>query len=176
MGDEFGIYYQPGVAAARVSSTRSRVIWGLVSLALTLGIFAALWAIWPATFGAWAPWFIGISMLSSGSMAVLNVVRWIRTRADARLVEQAMPAQGLAIGVNREGILIGQRWLSWPEVGSMAIKPGFLGSSNSLITTARDATAVAVPLELTDAMPASVDSVVRVLSAGLAWVDLSALD
>lgn len=150
---------------------RGRLIWGLVSLAVTLGIFAVLWAIWPDTFGAWAPWFLGISLLSSGSMAVLNLIRWTRTRADARV---AVP--GLAIGVNREGLLIGQRWLSWPEVGSMVVKPGLLGSSHALVTTARDASTVAVPLELTDAMPASVDSVVRVLSAGLAWVDLSRLD
>lgn len=171
MGDEFGIYYRPEIAAARVSSTRSRLIWGLGSLALSLAIFAAVWAIWPTTFGPWAPWLIGISLISSGSMSILNLIRWTRARADARLA-----VAGLAIGVNREGVLVGQRWLSWPEVGSMVVKPGLLGSSHSLVTTARDASTIAVPLELTDAMPASVDSVVRVLSAGLAWVDMSRLD
>ncbi|MEE9963882.1 MAG: hypothetical protein K4304_02180 [Propionicimonas sp.] len=171
MGDEFGIYYRPDVAAARVSGPRSRLIWGVGSLALSLVIFAVLWAIWPNIYGVWAPWLIGISVLTSGSMAAINLTRWMRARADARL---ALP--GLAIGVNRAGILVGQRWLTWPEVGSMVIKPGVLGSADSFVTTVRDASTVAVPLGLTDTMPASLDAVVRVLSAGQAWVDLSRLD
>ena len=88
----------------------------------------------------------------------------------------AYEATGLAIGVNRDGVMIAQRWLTWPEVGSMVVKPGTWGASNSLVTTARDNTTQRVPLELTDAMPASLDSVVRVLSGGRIGVDLSRLD
>jgi hypothetical protein len=44
------------------------------------------------------------------------------------------------------------------------------------VTLGRDNSTVKVPLEVTDAMPASLDSVVRVLSGGRTWVDLSRLD
>lgn len=171
MGDEFGIYYRPELVAAKVSRLRNRMIWQLGSLLLSLAIFAALWLVWPETFGDWAPWFIGVSLLTGGGTAVYYLIQWFRARSDAR---RAVP--GLAIGINRDGMLIDQRWLTWGEVGSMVVKPGVLGASNSLVTTARDSFTTAVPLEYTDAMPASLDSVVRVLSAGRAWVDLSRLD
>jgi len=171
VGDEYGISYRPGVAAAKVSGLRNRVIWQSGSLLLSLVIFGALWAIWPDTFADWAPWFLGVSVVTGGGTALYFLIQWFRARADAR---RAIP--GLAIGLNREGMMIAQRWLAWPEVGSMVVKPGVMGASSSLVTTARDSFTTAVPLELTDAMPASLDSVVRVLSAGRAWVDLSRLD
>lgn len=171
MGDEYGIYYRPEVAAARVSGLRNRMIWQLGSLLLSLAVFGVLWAVWPDIFAAWAPWFLGMSLVTGGGTAVYYLVKWLRARSETR---SAIP--GLAIGINRDGMMIAQRWLSWPEVGSMVVKPGALGTSNTLVTTARDSFTAAVPLELTDAMPASLDSVVRVLSAGRAWVDLSRLD
>lgn len=171
MGDEYGIYYRPEVAAAKVSRLRLRVIWQVGSLLLSLVIFAVLWGVWPDIFADWAPWFIGVSLVTGGGTAAFYLVQWLRARSDARQV-----IAGLAIGINRQGMLVNQRWLAWPEIGSMVVKPGVLGASSSLVTTARDSFTAAVPLELTDVMPASLDSVVRVLSAGQAWVDLSRLD
>lgn len=171
MGDEYGIYYQPEVVARRVNAARLRLIFRLVFLLLPVAVYGVLWMLWPTTFGSLAPWFIGFTVLSGGGMGVVNLIQYLRIRGDARKA-----AGGLAIGLNRDGLLIGQRWLTWPEVGSMVVKPARLGASAALITTARDLSTSSVPLELTDAMPASVDSVVRVLSGGLAWVDLSRLD
>jgi len=45
-----------------------------------------------------------------------------------------------------------------------------------LVATSRDQRSFSVPLDFTEAMPASVDSAMRVLSAGRVWVDLSRLD
>ncbi len=171
MGDECGIYYRPDVADALLSRARRAFWFRLVSTAISLGIFGILWAIWPDIFADWAPWFIGVSLLTGGAMALLDAVRWIRIQGDAGAVRS-----GLALGLNREGVLIGERWLPWPEVGSMLVKPGSLGSSSRLVTTGRDNATTTVPLDLTDAMPATLDSVVRVLSGGRASVDLSRLD
>jgi len=171
VGDEYGIYYQPQLVAGRVGAARRALWFRLGSVLLSVAIFAVLWAFWPATFGDWAPWFLGATVLSGGSMAVLNLIQYFRAGADARLA-----VGPLAIGINRDGMLIGQRWLTWPEVGSMVVKPGSLGASAALVTTGRDNVASVVPLDLTDAMPASLDSVVRVLSGGRAFVDLSRLD
>ena len=171
MGDECGIYYRPDLAATLLGRARRAFIFRLVSTAISLGIFGVLWALWPATFADWAPWFIGASLLTGGAMALLDAVRWVRVQADAGAVRA-----GLAVGLNREGVLTGDRWLPWPEVGSMLVKPGSLGSSARLVTTGRDSASTTVPLDLTDTMPATLDSVVRALSGGRASVDLSRLD
>ncbi len=171
MGDEYGIYYRPDLAAGRVASARMTFLMRLGSLLFSAVVVVVLWLVWPGTFSVFAPWFLGASLATGGTMAVIAGIAWARAGADAKAA-----GPGLAIGVNRDGVMIAQRWLTWPEVGSMVVKPGALGASNSLVTTARDNTAQRVPLELTDAMPASLDSVVRVLSGGRVGVDLSRLD
>jgi hypothetical protein len=171
VGDECGIYYRPDVAEAVISRARRAFLSRLISTAISLAVFGVLWAVWPDTFASWAPWFIGISLLTGGVTALLDAVRWIRAQADAGPVRA-----GLALGLNREGVLIGEQWLPWPEVGSMLVKPGSFGSSTRLVTTGRDQATLTVPLDLTDAMPATLDSVVRVLSGGRTSVDLSRLD
>lgn len=172
MDDEFGIYFQPQVAGLRVSSALSRVIWRAVSLVISVTVFSLMWVFFPDVFGAWAPWFLAAAGLTGGGTTLFAVIGWLRIRSDARRV-----SPGLAIGLNRAGMLIGGRWITWPEVGAMTIRPGTWGASSRLITYSRDGSAVPlIPLALTDAMPASLDSVVRVLSSGRSWVDMSALD
>lgn len=171
MGDEFGIYYRPEVAAGRVGAARTTALFRYGSVLLSTAIIGGLWIAMPESFGSYAPWFLGATAISGGVMSVVATIAWMRARADARAA-----AAGLAIGINRDGVLIGERWLPWPEVGSLLVKPGALGASAALVATGRDDSAVRVPLDLTDAMPASVDAVVRVLSGGRAWVDLSRLD
>lgn len=170
MGDEYGIYYRPEVAVGRVSSARFNLIWRLGSLLLSGIIIGLVWLIWPGQVGNAAPWFLIASVAIGVTTSILAAIAWVRAAGDAKL------AEGLAIGLNREGVLIAQRWITWPEVGSMVVKPGLLGSSSALVTTMRDDSTLKVPLELTDSMPASLDAVVRVLSGGRAWVDLSRLD
>lgn len=171
MGDEYGIYYQPELAAARVGAARTALLFRLGSVLLSVLVIGGVWLLWPATFGEMAAIFLIVTLVTGGIMALINGVQLVRVAAEAKL---ATP--GLAVGINRDGMLIGQRWLAWPEVGSMVVKPGVFGSSSSLVTLGRDNASSTVPLELTDAMPASLDSVVRVLSSGRAFVDLSRLD
>ncbi len=170
MGDEYGIYYRPDVAVGRVNSARFNTIWRLGSLLLSGLIIGLVWLIWPGQVGNAAPWFLIASIAIGVSTSIYAAITWARASGEAKL------ASGLAIGLNRDGVLIAQRWITWPEVGSMVVKPGSLGSSSSLVTTLRDNSTLKVPLDVTDVMPASLDSVVRVLSGGRTGVDLSRLD
>ncbi len=171
MSDEYGVYYQPGLADRQLVHARNGLLWQLGSMVVSVGLTAAAWYVWPDQFGPWAPWIIGVS-LASGLLAVtLSVIRLVRVRRDAGLARS-----GLAIGLNRDGMLVGQRWLLWPEVGSVIVRPGGLGGSSMLVATGRDRSTSRVALDYTDTMPATLDAAVRVLSAGRAWLDLSRLD
>lgn len=171
MSDEYGVYYAEGTAERHLARARSQMLWRIASMVLGIAVAGVIWMVWPDQFGAWAPWIIAISAVSGLVSVGFSVVRLLRVRRDAEL---ARP--GLAIGLNRDGMLIGQRWLVWPEVGSVVIRPGALGRSSMLVATGRDRSASRVPLDYTDTMPATLDAAVRVLSSGRAWVDLSRLD
>jgi hypothetical protein len=82
----------------------------------------------------------------------------------------------LAIGLNRHGVLVGQAWYPWSELGSLVVRPGRFGASARLVATGRDARTAQVLVDYTDALPASLDSAVVAMSGGRARVDLSRLD
>ncbi len=171
MSDEYGVYYRADVAARELLRARNTLLWRLGSMVVSLALTAGAWYLWPQPFGPWAPWILGASLASGLVSVVFSVIRLVRVRSDAGIAQP-----GLAIGLNRDGMLIGQQWLVWPEVGSVVVRPGSLGSSMSLVTTTRDRRSAKVPLEYTDTMPATLDTAVRVLSSGRAWLDLSRLD
>lgn len=171
MSEEYGVYYRPDVATGRLRRARNALLWRLGSTLVSVGFAAAAWYFWPQQIGPWAPWYIGATVAVGVAYAVVNVIQLVRTGVDARVARY-----GLAIGLNRDGMLVGQRWFPWPEVGSVVIRPGGLGASAALVATGRDRSASRVPIDYTDTMPASLDTAVRVLSAGRAWVDLSRLD
>ncbi len=171
MSDEYGVYYADGLAERHLARARSLLLWRLGSMVLGIALAGGIWYLWPEQFGGWAPWIILVSAASGLISVGFSVVQLLRVRRDADL---ARP--GLAIGLNRDGMLIGQRWLVWPEVGSVVVRPGSLGGSTTLVATGRDRSTSRVPLDYTDTMPATLDAAVRVLSSGRAWVDLSRLD
>jgi len=171
VSDEYGVYYRPEVAQARVKGASSQLYWRLGTTAFGAAAVAVAWYFWPEQVGPWAPWYLWTSLAMGVVFGVVNLVQLLRARADAKLAQP-----GLAVGLNRDGMLVGQHWLPWPEVGAVVVKPGTLGASASLVTIGRDRSNSTVPLDYTDTMPATLDSAVRVLSSGRAWVDLSRLD
>jgi len=168
VGDEYGVYYQPELAAGRVSAQITALAWRIASLVLSVAVVGISWALWPVNLELWAPWAMGVTGAINGSLVILTLIRYSRARSDSVKAS----AGGLAIGLNRVGMLINQHWLTWPEVGWMTAKPGFLGAGNQLMATV-GGEPVRIPLGVTDASPASLDSAVQVLSAGQARVDLS---
>ena len=171
MSDEYGVYFRPELANGAYRRARTMLIWRLGSMVLSIGLVASAWYAWPEQFGDWGPWVIGISAITGVVGSTLSLIQLIRARKDLRLTQP-----GLAVGLNRDGMLVGQRWFPWADVGSVLVRPGALGASAALVATGRDRSAARVPLDYTDTMPASLDAAVRVLSAGRAWVDLSRLD
>ncbi len=171
MSDEYGVYYRPDLVGGQVRRARSLLVWRIGSTLVSAALIGAAWYFLPEQFGSWGPWMLGVSVATGVVTTVWSLIQFLRVRADARIAQP-----GLAIGLNRQGMLIGERWFPWPEVGSVIVKPGALGSSTSLVTTDRAKGTGVVPLDYTDTMPATLDAAVRVLSAGRAWVDLSRMD
>ncbi|MCC6495015.1 MAG: hypothetical protein IT193_02015 [Propionibacteriaceae bacterium] len=171
MSDEYGVYYRPDLVVGQVRRARSLLVWRIGSTLVSAALVGAVWYFFPEQFGSWGPWMLGISVATGLVTTIWSLIQFLRIRADARIAQP-----GLAIGLNRQGMLIGERWFPWPEVGSVIVKPGALGSSTSLVTTDRAKGTGVVPLDYTDTMPATLDAAVRVLSAGRAWVDLSRMD
>ncbi len=137
----------------------------------SIGFSLVLGLVWPQVFESWLPWMIGSAVVFGGFNVVVALLKFLRVTRDARRVQP-----GLAIGLNRDGLMVAQQWLPWAEVGRMVVRAGSLGGSSELVTTARNNLTAKVPLDYTDALPATLDAAVRVLSAGRAWVDLSDFD
>ena len=171
MSDEYGVYYRPDLVIGRVKRARGLLISRVVSTLISAALVGAAWYFWPDQFGSWAPWMIGISVATGLVTTAVGLIQYLRVNADAKIAQP-----GLAIGLNRQGMLVGQRWFPWAEVGSVVLKPGVLGGSTALVTTDRAQGTGLVPLDYTDTMPATLDAAVRVLSSGRAWVDLSRMD
>lgn len=169
--DEFGIYYQPELAGAQVRRVRLLLLVRLGWAVLSIAVVLVAWRLWPDVTSGWVWWYVGLTGAWAAVMLVIDVLRWRLAVAEARITDQ-----GLAIGLNRDGVMINREWLPWSEVGSVRALPGRLNTSTRLVATSRDQRSFSVPLDFTKAMPASVDSAMRVLSAGRVWVDLSRLD
>lgn len=171
IGDEFGIYYRPDLAAARVARTRKALVWRFGWTLLIVGVGVAGWVFYPTEFGPSAPWFIGSAAGIGLVLGSREIVQFAKARSDAAKV-----VPGLALGVNRDGVLVGPDWYPWPEVGALEMRPGRFGSSARLVATARDSRSREVLIDYTDVLPASLDSAIVALSGGRARIDLSRLD
>lgn len=169
--DELGIYYQPDLAADQVRRVRRLLLIRLGWALLTIVAVIVAWRVWPEATSGWVWWYVGLSGGWALVLLIADVVRLRFAQADARAAQQ-----GLAIGLNRDGAMINREWLPWAEIGEVRALPGRLHTSLRLVVISRDQRRFSVPLDFTDAMPASVDSAMRILSAGRAWVDLSRLD
>ncbi|MEA4945915.1 MAG: hypothetical protein VB080_15955 [Propionicimonas sp.] len=169
--DEFGVYYRADLAQARQTRARTSLLWRLGWTLLLLAAGCIGWYARPDDFGPSAPWYLG-SVAAVGAVAAgYQLFRWLQARSEAKQVPPS-----LAIGLNRDGVLVGQTWYPWNELGSLVVRPGRLGSSAKLVATGRDARTARVLIDYTDALPATLDSAVLAISGGRARVDLSRLD
>ncbi|MCA0251881.1 MAG: hypothetical protein LCH76_06255 [Actinobacteria bacterium] len=171
MNDEFGIYYRPELAAGRVVQTRRQLLWRVGSTLVVVAIGIGLRLGYPEEFGSSALWFIGSALVIGLAFASRDIAQFLAARTDAKRV-----APCLALGANREGILLGPDWFGWGEVGALMVRPGRWGGSSRLVATGRDHRAQEILLDYTDVMPATLDSAIVALSGGRARIDLSRLD
>ena len=171
MIDELGVYFRPEVIARRLARAKSSLIWRLVGPGVMAAFFGVMWAVRPDVTGDYAPWFLVSLLVSVAIGATISLVTLANIRNDA-----AHAPGGLALGVNRDGALIGETWFDWADVATMAVEPGRMGRSDRLVLTARDARKLWIPLTYTDAVPGWLDPAVRALSGGRVGLDLSRLD
>ncbi len=171
VGDEFGIYYRPEMAAEKVARARKKLLWRLGSTLVFVAIGIGLRLARPDEFGSSTPWFIGSVLVVGLTLGGWELVQWWVARRDARQVPP-----GLALGANRAGVLVGPDWFEWGEIGALAVRPGRWGGSSRLVATGRDQRNRDVLLDYTDVLPATLDSAIVALSGGRARVDLSRLD
>ena len=171
VGDEFGIYYRPELAAVKVARARRKLLWRLGSMLVMVAIGIGLRLAYPDVFEASTPWFIGSVLAFGLVLGSRDLAYFLAASGDARRVPG-----GLALGANRDGVLIGPDWFGWGEIGALAVRPGRWGGSSRLITTGRDQRNREILLDYTDVLPATLDSAIVALSGGRARVDLSRLD
>lgn len=171
MGDEFGIYYRPELAAGKVARARKKLVWRLGSMLVMVAIGIGLRLAYPEEFGPSTPWFIGSVLAFGLAFGGWELTQLLVARGDAKRVPG-----GLVLGANRDGMLIGPDWFGWGEVGALAVRPGRWGGSSRLVATGRDQRDREILLDYTDVLPATLDSAIVALSGGRARVDLSRLD
>lgn len=171
MGDEFGIYYRPEVAAEKVSRARRKLLWRLGSTLVFVAIGIGLRLAYADEFGSSVPWFIGSVLVFGLVLGGWELVQYLSAQRDSKRL-----APGLALGANRDGMLVGADWFGWNEVGALVVRPGRWGGSSRLVATGRDQRSQEVLLDYTDVLPATLDSAILALSGGRARMDLSRLD
>jgi hypothetical protein len=175
--NELGIYYQPDLAKGRAKACRRQLTVNLAVFAFIvgLGVAAILFDQFDPGSGQ-SDW--GYLLASSFPIpaTIILIMTVFTLVAYLRAAKTANSAEGLAIGLNRDGILIHGQWLPWPEVGDLKVLPSRWGGSTQLRVSSRDGAQLSLPLIYTDTMPAELDIAVRTLSSGRARVDLSRLD
>jgi hypothetical protein len=168
--NELGVYYQPGLASSRVRASRRRLLTSVgvfvfiavIEVALALGLVGGV---------SVSVWFVAVVLVAMLIPVVTAFFSHRRAEQDADSADT-----GLAIGLNREGILVRELWLPWADVAQLMLQPPKWGGSSRLVVVTRDNRQAWLPFSYTDTMPASLDTAVQVLSAGRVSVDLSRLD
>jgi len=169
--DELGVYYDTAVVDARLRRARRALLMRVAMPVVFAAIMCLLWWLAPDQTGSFAP----LSLVLFGAFTVL-AFGWDFIRLRAVQTDARRAVGGLALGVNRDGALIGQTWFRWSDVATVVMTPGRFGASDRLVITARDQRSEWLPIACTDAVPGWLDSVVRALSGGRVGIDWSRLD
>ncbi|WP_232550093.1 hypothetical protein [Propioniciclava soli] len=172
------VFFDPAPAVAWWHKQRGALRGRIVSLVLSLVIWAALWWFTREPDNAlgwqWGPlswWIAGISVGVSVLMIVWAAVQFRRAkRAVAALHE------GLALGIGRGGLYLDDTLVRWPDLAGLDVHPGRLGGSARLVVRTASGANHTLPLDHLAATPASIDGAIRALSGGRAWLDLTRLD
>lgn len=171
MVDELGVYYNTAAIGASVRGARRALLWRLAIPVVFAVAVCIVWAVSPGQAGQYAPWFLVVFGVFALGSVIWDLLRLRAVNTDATRV-----VGGLALGLNRDGALVGQSWFGWADVATMVLRRGRFGSSDRLIVTGRDQRSEWLPIAYTDAVPGWLDSVVRALSGGRVAIDWSRLD
>lgn len=170
--EELALPYDATGPLTRVAKRRRRFVSRAISLVLTLAIMVAVYVWRRDQFDAAALWWIygGVLAVSAG-LLVYSFLAW----RQAKKILAAM-GQGFALRIGRPGVEVAGSYLTWRELGSIAVTKGKPGHGPQLTVTRTDGYALSLPLDQLDVYPATLDSTVRAYSGGRFGVDLAALE
>ena len=171
MPDQLLIGFNPMSAANRVayysSQIRSRLLWLIVSVVICVWVW--LWQRGMLSV-AQGVLLIGVGVLYSLIWVGVAFVNWRRAKAAL-----AATSPGIAAAIDRNGIWMQNRAITWPEISHVALLPGRFGGSPSLAVTTQGGETTAMSVADLDVMPGTIDSAIRSYSAGTQWIDTSKL-
>lgn len=162
--------------AARADETvrlrKRRMVSSVVSLVLSLVISVAFYLWRRDQFEQhWEPWvLVGVATAISVLRLVGWLVAWRRAVADRRRV-----GTGPALVIGRFGVELHGVRMAWPEVDTMLVGPGRLGTGPEVVVRGAGQD-LSVGLDHLDVRPAQLESATRIYSGGQRHIDLTRLD
>ena len=168
---EYPVFFVPELAQARLVAAKRNRTWRLVSLVISGVILAGIWWFLRDQLGPVTWPVIAISLAFPLGFLAWAVLQEVRARRAVRAV-----AQGLALGIGREGLVLAEGSLAWADVASVQAVSGRFGGGDRLRLTAGDARVEQLPLEYLSAKPATIDGALKALSGGRCRIDFSKLD
>lgn len=169
--DELVVDYDLDRVAVRAERRRRLFRSRMISLLITVLVVVGF-AIWLRSQGQAAGiWLSAVIIAISAGWAVVYYVIYRRARA-----ELAELRPGTAIRIGRSGVEVAGLAAGWPSVAGISTMKGGLGRSPRLGLRLTDGRTSSLSLDQVTVLPATLDSTVRVYSAGRQGVDLTALD
>lgn len=168
---EYPVLFDPASAQRHLRAVRQNRTLRLVSLLISIGIVVAVFFIWKDRFSQVYWWVAGVSLLYPLGLLVWALICESGARREASEV-----TEGLALGLGREGVLVGGASVHWTQVADLKVRPARRGRGASLALVVRQGDTWRIPLDHLAIGPATLDSAVRALSGGRVWIDFSALD
>ncbi|HEY5980377.1 MAG TPA: hypothetical protein VIT41_12155 [Microlunatus sp.] len=170
--EELALPFDPSAPLQRVARRKRRFVSRVISLVITLAIMIGIYVWQREQFAYSAPWVIyGIVLAISVAFGVFSFLAW----RQARKILAAM-GQGIALRLGRPGVEIAGGYVSWDDLGALAVTRGRVGHGPQLTVRRIDGYSLSVPLDQLDVYPATLDSTARAYSGGRFGVDLAALE
>ena len=170
--EELALVYDPAGPRQRVARRRKKLVSRAISLGITLAIMVGIYLWQRDQFSYSAPWVIYGVVL--GISVGFGVFAFLAGRQAKKSL--ASMGQGIALRLGRPGVEIACAYVSWADLGSLAVTKGKLGHGPQFTVTRTDGHSLSVPLDQLEVYPATLDSTARAYSGGRFGVDLAALE
>lgn len=167
---DYPILFVPEAAAAAVkAASRNRTV-RIVSLLISVGILVALYVFFLDALGGISWPFVVLAVALPLAYLIAAIFREVSVRREASRV-----LDGLALGVERTGLLVVDRWVAWDDISSLEARPGRLGRGPRLVVASPAGQIAELPLNYLSVLPAGVDNAIAALTAGRVRVDFARL-
>lgn len=165
------VFYYPEAAQYRVTVAKQVRTGRIISTVFSWLITAAIWWFLRDFLGELTWWIVALVI----GLPLVGLV-WSIIKVRLMTIDAARAPGGLAVGVGRDGLVLGATQLSWPDVGLIAARPRRFGRSDDLVIIDRAGRQIVFPLDYLDMRPAQLDNILRTMSGGRARIDFAALD